>query len=374
MNIRYIADTRLPTERAHATQIIKMCESFADQDKVSVELVVPFRKPAFDADVFSYYGVKRNFGITKVWGLDLLGKTLKLGKFFYIIDYLVFGFGLFRSRSKYRGDIIYSRDPILLSLFSKKKNTLCVELHSLSKKKIFISFVNRAHKIFVLNNIMKDELVGRGISASKIDVASDAVRVEEFDINVTRTEARQKLELPLFADIVGYTGHLYDWKGAHNLAEAAILLPDIVFVFVGGVDKELEAFKLKYGKYKNIVITGFKSRELIPLYLKASDILVLPNSAKTRISSLYTSPLKLFEYMAAHKPIIASDLPSMREVLIEDDAILSKPDDAPALAESIRSLIANKSLMDTLSRNVALKVRAYTWEARAGKIINFIKS
>ncbi len=374
MKIKYIADTRLPTERAHATQIIKMCESFADQTKIDVELVVPFRKPAFNADVFVYYGVKSNFKIRKFWGLDLLGRTLMFGKLFYAIDYLIFIFGLLVQRSKYRGDIIYSRDPIFLSLFSKKKNTLCVELHNLSRGKLFIIFVNRVHKIFVLNNIMKDELVRRGVVASKICVVPDAVQIEEFDISITQTEARKKLGLTSTARIVCYTGHLYDWKGAHNLADAAVLLPGITFVFVGGVDKELDAFKLKYANYNNIIITGFKSRNLVPLYLKASDILVLPNSAKTKISSMYTSPLKLFEYMAAHKPIIASDLPSMREVLTENDAILTKPDDVDSLVSSIKSLIEDKTLMDKLGSNVALKVCEYTWLSRARKIINFIQS
>lgn len=372
MKIKYIADTRLPTERAHATQIIMMCESFANQDKVDVELVVPFRNAASSTNVFTYYGVKENFKIIKLWGLDLLGKTLLFGKFFYIIDYLVFICGLLVVKSKFRGDVIYSRDPMLLSVFSRKKNTLCLELHSLSKKKVFISLVNRAHKIFVLNSIMKDELIQRGVPISKIDIAPDAVRIEEFDISTSQSVARHKLGLPSLGNIVGYTGHLYDWKGAHTLAEAAVLLPDTIFLFVGGVDNELDAFRRKYGKYSNIIITGFKSRDLIPLYLKASDILVLPNSAKTRISSLYTSPLKLFEYMAAHKPIIASDLPSVREVLTENDAILTKPDDVESLMESIQLLISNKSLMDNLSNSVAIKVSMYTWASRAKKIISFI--
>ena len=92
-------------------------------------------------------------------------------------------------------------------------------------------------------------------------------------------------------------------------------------------------------------------------------MLVLPNPASA-ISSRFTSPLKLFEYMAAGRPIVASDLPALREVLTPDaDAVLVAPGNAGALAAGIRRVVT-----DPIARRPARRGRRcsrsvdFTWE------------
>ena len=107
--------------------------------------------------------------------------------------------------------------------------------------------------------------------------------------------------------------------------------------------------------------------------MKAADVLVLPNSGKEKISRIYTSPLKMFEYMAAGVPIVASDLPSIREVLSEKTAFLFEADDARDLAEKIEMVLENKEGAGERARKALKEVKKYNWEERAGKILDFVK-
>ncbi len=98
----------------------------------------------------------------------------------------------------------------------------------------------------------------------------------------------------------------------------------------------------------------------------------MPNSGKEAISHSLTSPLKLFEYMASKRLIIASDLPSIREVLDESSAILIKPDDPLLLAEGIKMVLVDNILSDKISNNAFECVQRYSWSNRARNILSLI--
>ncbi len=95
---------------------------------------------------------------------------------------------------------------------------------------------------------------------------------------------------------------------------------------------------------------------------------MLPNPASA-ISTRFTSPLKLFEYMAAGRPIVASDLPSIREVLRhEQNALLVEPGDAAALAAGVRRLLDDRPLADRLAQAAVTDVASYSWDRRAERL------
>ena len=86
----------------------------------------------------------------------------------------------------------------------------------------------------------------------------------------------------------------------------------------------------------------------------------------------YMSPLKMFEYMASKRPIIASSLPSLLEIMDNKNCILVKPDDMGDLANKVEKVISNKINIDELITNAYNKALQYTWENRAKKIIDEI--
>ena len=113
----------------------------------------------------------------------------------------------------------------------------------------------------------------------------------------------------------------------------------------------------------------------VPAWLKRFDVLALPNIASERISARHTSPLKLFEYMAAGRPIVASDLPSLREVLRDDEnALLVPPDDPKVLAAGIRRVIEDKPFAAKLAAQAREDVMQYSWTSRAKRLLEFMNS
>ena len=110
----------------------------------------------------------------------------------------------------------------------------------------------------------------------------------------------------------------------------------------------------------------------MPLYMRAADMLVIPNSAKEDISRLYTSPMKLFEYMASGTPIIASDLPSLREILNESNSSFFIADDVQDLSRVIGEVSSNHKKAQEKAVLASEQVKKYTWQRRAQSILDFV--
>ena len=135
-----------------------------------------------------------------------------------------------------------------------------------------------------------------------------------------------------------------------------------------------EPLEIARQRHPGVTFLGFHPYRELADNQSAADVLVLPNSGKTDISAKYTSPLKLFTYMASGKPIIASDLPSLREVLSERNAFLVKPDDPDALAAGIRYALEHPDEAAKRAAQALEDVKRYTWESRAKHILEFIQS
>jgi glycosyltransferase involved in cell wall biosynthesis len=113
----------------------------------------------------------------------------------------------------------------------------------------------------------------------------------------------------------------------------------------------------------------------VALYLAAADVGVVPNRSRPPISARYTSPLKVFEAMAASLPLVASDLPSLRELLTHgEDAWLVQPDDAGTLAEGLRRILADDALRAGLARRLGERAARHTWDARSARLMGWMES
>lgn len=364
----YIANARIPTEKAHGLQIMEMCSAFAK--KAEVTLVAPRRVNPIKQDPFLYYAKGRTFKLKKIACLDLIIFDKYLGHLGLWVESLTFLISAFFYAIFRKADIIYIRDRFLLPLSLIKKNVI-FEVHTFPSNYFLYRFLfGRARKLVVITQKLKDLFAEKGIGTQKISVAPDGVDIAGFNIDVDSRRAREKLGLPQNKKIALYTGHLYEWKGADVMLGAARLLTDHLFVFVGGTEKDIVNFKKMATGMTNILIAGHKPHQEIPFWLKAADVLVLPNSGKEEISKYWTSPIKMFEYMAAKVPIVASDLPSIGEILNEGNAVLVEPDNSVALAKGIEEIMKNKTFAEQMANRAFNDVQKYTWDNRAAKILD----
>ncbi|MFN3422178.1 MAG: glycosyltransferase family 4 protein, partial [Armatimonadota bacterium] len=205
-----------------------------------------------------------------------------------------------------------------------------------------------------------------------------------FENLPSKEECRRQLGLPLDRPIIGYIGRFRTMemeKGIPELIEAVRYLPlingsDPLLLCVGGpmdvVPNYLDlAHRIGLPEHRLKFIDRVPHAE-VPHWIRAFDIAVAP-FPQTEHYAFFMSPLKLFEYMAAGVPILATDLPSIREVLHHgENAWFVPPNDPKALAEGVRHLLENADLAERLARQASEDVRRYTWERRAATILEHV--
>ena len=223
--------------------------------------------------------------------------------------------------------------------------------------------------VVTISQRLKDFYLEQGVPEEKVLVAPSAANPEQFKLNLTAAALRKELELPLEGPMVVYCGHLYPNRGVEEMLEAARRLPEVHFVLVGGTPEDTAFWREQTCGEPNIRLTGFVPNQQVPLYLCAGDALLMPYSARVHTAG-WMSPLKLFDYMAAGRPIIASDLPVFRTILEHGrNAWLVEPDSGEALATGIQQVLHDPELAARLAEQAAQDIRQYTWEKRARTIL-----
>jgi len=168
---------------------------------------------------------------------------------------------------------------------------------------------------------------------------------------------------------VMYTGRLRDDKGVETLVQAATEVDATIYI-VGGSQDEIDRVRRTVDIPENVTLTGFLEPSKIPLYQVASDVLVAPY---TESDLEINSPLKIFEYLAAGKPIVVSDRKIVYEVLTESkNAVFCTPKDADALAASITEVLTDTEFAAKLARNASETAQQYSYEKRADRILEFL--
>jgi glycosyltransferase involved in cell wall biosynthesis len=373
--IFYIFHGRFPSEKAASIFAAKSVEALVDAGR-EVVMLVPRRLGCTKLDPYAYYGIKKNFTTIYIPTIDLFHIPF-FAQFAFFVSYICFSLGVFVYlffRAE-RPSLVYSNEslPLIVSSFVFKH--LLYEVHDFPDHARLLNrfLLKRTEMVLVTNTWKKEKMIEQfGLVKDHIIVEPNAVDVDIFDIDIKKEDARLSVDLPTEKSIVMYTGHLYSWKGVDTLAKAASFLPDVLFVFVGGTVNDVEKFKDRYEGLKNILIVGHKPYKEISVWQKAADILVLPNTAKELISLHYTSPMKLFEYMCSRRPIIASNIPSLTELLNGTNAEIVEPDDPAQMAKGIDELLSDVVKMNTISSRAYGDVLTHSWSERAKRILGFI--
>lgn len=170
-----------------------------------------------------------------------------------------------------------------------------------------------------------------------------------------------------------YAGQLYPWKGVDVLVEAMAAVPSARLVILGGIEGEADTRRIralveKHGLAGRTEQPGLVPQPRVADELARAAVVVVP-FLRAGMTERHTSPLKIFEAMAAGRPIVASDLPSSREVLRDGvSALLVPPGDAAALAAAVRRVLTDRDLATRLARGAWDEAPQYSWDARARKL------
>jgi len=382
MKLLYIFDMKVPNRAANTVQVMKMCSALAEAGCEVTLAARPEREhdPSqgkINTEVFEFYAVKPNFRIVHVprkfpgqSGKDKWSTPFSLSAASYAAQ----------QRNNY--DVVFTRTALVANFCARRGIPVVYESHrplpsegllSAIWRKLFFAAARRPSFLGMvsisqqLTNIFERE----GFPTGKTLVAHDAVDLERFTPRLEKAEARAARDLRAEGSIVCHCGHLYKGRGTAEVLECARQMPDTLFLFVGGSEDDVKAHREKAANMglSNTRFTGFIPNGEIPGYLFAADAVVMPYTSMVA-SKDYMSPMKLFEYLAAGRPIVATDFPSVREIINENNAILVQPDSADALAAGLRQALRPESMV--LGENAMETAQLYTWKRRVEHVLEFL--
>lgn len=269
--------------------------------------------------------------------------------------------------------------PIFLEIndISTLKRVRKLKMKKLAKWLENIIF-KKAEALITISNYFKNHIIERGINGNKIWVSPNAVDPELFNPNRYRgAEIREKHNLNGKV-VIGFVGRFEKWHGIDLLLSC---IPDIYqrhknvnFLLVGGGSDGSNEILKQYMKEKDVTdavtFPGWVSHSAIPSYIAAMDIAIIPNS------NSYGSPMKLFEYMAMGKAVIAPRLGPVEDIAEDgENACMFKAEDKEAFCDTLLDLIINKEKRQRVGINARKKViTEHTWRNNAEKIIEICRS
>ena len=365
MNIAAIAGATIPSDTANSLQVMKACQALAQLGHEVTLLVPGTRTPAMDLQ--THYGLQTEFPIEWLSSSSRRRFTWKAVQ---------------RARSRHAG-LIYTWFPqsAVFGLLGRLPVVFEVHIQPTGRfgpawHRLFASVPGRKRLASItraLANILERDFHIR-MPAGEVVIAPNGVDLERFASLPDPVAARRQIGLRE-APTAMCTGHLYAGRGVDIFLGLAKSFPQVQFVWVGGRTEDISSWKQRLLS-DNVTFTGFIPNRDLPLYQAAADILLMPygrsimGSSGTADSASVASPMKMFEYMAAGRAIVSSDLPVIREILNEQNAILCEPENLDAWKSSLENLLNSEGWRLTLGAQARQDVQGYTWLARARRILN----
>ena len=231
-----------------------------------------------------------------------------------------------------------------------------------------------ADRVLPVTQVLGAEVAARGVPPDRIAVIPNGVNRHRFAAVVNGEAAKRQLGLEGRL-VLGFTGFVRAWHGLEDIVAVLDELGDgynahLLVVGDGPARASLEQRAEALGLRHRLTVTGVIDRDAVTDHIAAFDIALQP------AVTAYASPLKLFEYMALGRAILAPDTPNIREVLTDrQDALLFDPDQPKALTDAIRTLCADPALRRQIAEQASATIerRAFTWDRNADRIVQMIQ-
>lgn len=370
MKIVYVAQSIVPSRRANSIHVMNICSALAKMGHDVTILLPKMENNEDQSKIFEFYGVEPNFKIEKLFFSTFKGKTVYFSLAIYRAlnrikpDYVVGRFlnGCFISSLMGIPTTFDSHGPIWENgrlttwLFRKMLNLPALRRITLNS--------NALKEIYLKSNIFQ----GSRFDMKNLIVAHNGANIYDLNEKVILPGRNDKVK-------VGYFGHLYAGRGIEIILELAKRIPEVDFYIAGGEEKDIKYWKDKI-QYENLYFLGYVPFANVYKYRNSCDILLAPYQKVVSPGEVtgdqgpYMNPIKYLEYMSSKKAIVASDLPSTREVLNENNAILVEYNNADQWEKAVRTLIKNQDLGNQLAENAYQDFeKKFTWKMRAERLI-----
>ena len=375
MKIAVITNSRIPSLTANSIQAMKVVQALMQLGH-QIQMFAPRETvPASRETLAAHYGLRF------VPELELLPSIRPLKRFDFI-------YHAQRAASQFKPDLVYTWLPQSAVLALWAGYPVVLEMHAdvsgrMGAWWMFQFWRSRGNKLMTVTTSALRKALERSCDIKFKDdavlIAPNGVELERYDSLPNPPDARQQLGLP-DGVTVGFTGHIYPGRGADLLFELAKQMPQVNFLWVGGTPELVDFWRsqLSAANMTNVTMTGFVKHEMIPLYQAAADVLLMPYGRSISASSgqdiaEVINPMKMFEYMASGRAIVSADIPSIREVLNDANAIFCEPDDVEKWKAAIASLLSNKLRRHELAIQARKDVEQLTWTKRAERVLKSIK-
>lgn len=371
MKIACISASQVPSTAANSIQVMKACQALAQLGH-SIHLLVPDAgqpgaAPAGWPELADFYGLQTVFSV------EWLRSIPRWRRWDFCLHAA-------RRARALKADVVYAW-PLQAAVFANLLHfPVLLEMHGPPEGRVgrhlfgdYLRMGGKKRFLPITHALLKilEQTYRRKFKPGEVVITPNGVDLERFQNLPQANEARKQLGLAE-AFSAGYTGHLYQGRGLPLLEELARRFPEIQFVWVGGRAEDVESWKARLAgqQINNVVLPGFVENSRLPLYQAAMDVLLMPYERQISGSSGgnsadYCSPMKMFEYMACGRAIISSDLPVIKEVLNEGNALLCPPEDTQAWTEAIQSLESDPALRSKLGACALRDSQAFTWLRRA---------
>ncbi|MDX9702212.1 MAG: glycosyltransferase family 4 protein [Candidatus Auribacterota bacterium] len=389
----YPINIRFPMERANSVQIAHTCRELAQQG-VRVYLLVRRTTSMSNEQILAHYGLDahKNLIIKRIPVINWSNHAFVWNKSFYAAVLLYILWLLCTKKI----DCFFLRDlgiaKILIPLRKIFGFKVLYETHIVS-----YIMTGQQHELFPDTAPATDALIRKIESTERFVMTmsdhliaiTDRLKtriIQLFDVPDSRISVLPdgvdlsvyKTKKHINREGLVYVGQLYPWKGAGTLIDAMQYIESTLTV-VGGIpfEDDLEQLRKRaenVGVIDKIRFTGFVPHGQVADYLMSAQISVIPLPDNI-MAREYTSPLKLFESMGAGTAVVASDLPSIREIITDrKNGMLFTPEDPVDLARTVNELLNNRELAKNIVDRAAIDVKQYTWQKRTEHIVKILKN
>lgn len=389
----YVANARLPTEKAHGHAIVKMCEAYAAEG-VDLELWHPWRRQdprIAGRTVFDYYGVAPDFRVRTLPNVDVIAVEARFPArvFPWVMgahDLVWASTVAARTSSRRPPPWCHTRDVSVAWCTTAWGTPTILEVHDPPEghRGTLVRQLGRRRNlrgVVALTVAARDTLVGQGVDPARIVVLGSGVDLSGYAGLPDPLACRAAHGLPTDRPIVGYVGRFRALGAEKGLLTAVRAVGSMrrtrgeapLLLCVGGpMDHvgEYVAAGVEAGAHPDDLrfVDHVPSTE-VPTWIRACDLGVIPSPATDHFAR-FSSPMKLFEFMACGVAVVASDLPAVRETVVHRrNAWLVAPDSVDSLATALGRLVDDAPLRTRLASAARIDVEEHTWHRRARAIL-----